>query len=201
MIITISRQFGSGGRELGHALARELSIPCFDKEIISLIAEKQDLSEDYIAMMSEKNIQTVYYNSIGNRFAMFTDPTWQNAINIMVDQQKIIRDIAEKGSCIIIGRCADVVLKDMNPYSIFVYADTASRLARCRARAPKGEELSDKDLIKQMKRIDKERASYRSNYTDAKWADMANYSLCLNTSHIDIEAITPAVASLIKASI
>ena len=139
MIITISREFGSGGRELGKRLSNVLEIPCYDKEIIQMIAEKQGFDEQYVSHISEKNLQAAYPRTIGCRFTMTPHPVTKQAVTIAVEQQKIIKTFAEQGDCIMIGRCADVILKEYNPFNIFVYADMDTKLKRCIERAPKGE--------------------------------------------------------------
>lgn len=110
MIITISREFGSGGRELGKRLSNVLEIPCYDKEIIQMIAEKQGFDEQYVSHISEKNLQAAYPRTIGCRFTMTPHPVTKQAVTIAVEQQKIIKTFAAQGDCIMIGRCADVIL-------------------------------------------------------------------------------------------
>lgn len=199
MIITISREFGSGGRELGKHLSDLLGIPCYDKEIIRMIAENQGFDENYVSRMSEKSIQEAYPITIGHRFRTTGfDHTTQQAIKINVEQTKIIKAFAEQGDCIIIGRCADVILKEYNPFNMFVYADKAARLKRCLERTADDEKLSEKELAHKISEIDKSRASHRSLYTDTKWGAKENYHLCVNTTGIDIKVLASLLATYIK---
>ena len=117
MIITISREFGSGGRELGKRLADALGIPCYDYEIIELISQEKGLHKDYVSRLSEKRINALYGATIAKRFVT-PHPTVNHALDIHIAQQKILKELASKGSCVIVGRGADVILQDRNP-SIF----------------------------------------------------------------------------------
>ncbi len=199
MIITISREFGSGGRELGKRLSEALGIPCYDNEIIQMIAKEHGFDENYIAKVSEKSIQSAYPLTIGHRFAMTPYAVTKQAIKITVEQRKIIEGFASQGDCVIIGRCADVILQNHHPLNIFVYADKESKLKRCIERAPEGENLTPMELERKMRSIDKNRAKYRELYADTKWGDKENYHLCVNTSDKEIKLLIPALAQYIKS--
>ena len=114
-IITISREFGSGGRELGKRLAEELGIPCYDHQIIEMIAKENGFDERYVANVSEKSIEAAYPMTIGHRFAMPSLEIMQQPIRVAAAQRQIIENFAKQGDCVIIGRCADVILKDPEP--------------------------------------------------------------------------------------
>lgn len=197
MIITISREFGSGGRELGKRLSDELKIPCYDKEIIQMIAEKHGFDEQYVSYVSEKNIQAAYPLTIGRRFTITPNPAAEQAVAIAVEQQKIIEGFAKQGNCIIIGRCADVILKDHNPFNIFVYADIGTKLKRCIERAPEGEHLTSTELEHKIHAVDKERKKYRAFYAAARWGVSENFHLCINTSELEIKKLVPVLAEYI----
>ena len=111
-IITISREFGSGGRELGKRLAEELGIHCYDHEIIELIAKEHGFDERYVANISEKCIEAAYPMTIGHRFAMPPVQIMDQGFQVAAAQQQIIENFAKQGDCVIVGRCADVILKD-----------------------------------------------------------------------------------------
>lgn len=196
-IITISREFGSGGRELGKRLSDYLGIPCYDHEIIDLIAEKQGLHKDYVARVSESDIRVFYPTTIGHRLSI-PRVALQQSVSISVEQSNIIKELASQGDCIIVGRCADVILQDMSPMKLFVYADMRSKVERCLSRATDGEELTEKELIRKMKQIDKSRASYREKFTSDEWGQRESYHLCINTSGKEIKSLIPGLAEYVK---
>lgn len=192
-IITISREFGSGGRELGKRLADALGIPCYDHEIIDLVAARHGFSKDQVAQVSERDIQVFYPTTIAHRF-LISRPEAQQSAQIAAAQHALMKDLARQGDCVMVGRCADVILEDHRPLNLFVYADQAAKLARCRDRAPAGEQLTEKELLKNMKQIDKDRAAYRALFTEAPWGRKESYHLCINTSHREIKELIPALA-------
>ena len=198
-IITISREFGSGGRELGKRLADELGIPCYDHEIIEMIAEQNGFDERYVANVSEKSIEAAYPLTIGHRFAMPSVQFVDQTIRVVAAQRQIVENFAKQGDCVIVGRCADVILADMHPLNLFVYADMESKLQRCKDRAPDGENLSDTELMRMIRQIDKQRAQHRQMYSDNKWGAKESYHLCLNTSGKEIKELIPALAQFVKA--
>lgn len=198
MIITISREFGSGGRELGKRLADALEIPCYDHQIIDMVAEKSNMSKDYVAWMSEKDVRSFYPATIGRSFISMNSAAHQS-MQITAAEHEIIKRVAKEGPCVIVGRAADAVLSDMAPFNIFVCASEESKLARCRERAKSGESLSDKEILKKCKEIDRERRAYHEAYSLKKWGDAASYDLCINTSGKEIKALIPAIAAYLKA--
>lgn len=194
-IITISREFGSGGRELGKRLADYLGIPCYDHEIIDMVAEKLNMDKSYVNHVSEKDIRVFYPSTIGHRFLM---PMQGQNVNVTLAQHDIISQLAEQGDCVIVGRCADVVCREMKPLNLFVYADKISKLARCQARAAETEQFSEKEMLRKMKQIDKERASYRELFAETKWGQKESYHLCVNTSGREIKTLVPAIGEYAK---
>ena len=195
-IITIGREFGSGGRELGRRLSEELGIAYFDQEIITEIAKRTSLSEQYVQAISEKRPSYSYPIHIQHSFYPGVNPVFEHSLAVYKEQSQIIKEAAEKSDCIIVGRCADYVLKDYKPLRLFVYADMDSKMKRCREKAPEGEHLSDKELKQQIKGIDKRRAKYYEFYTEHTWGDKLNYDLCINTTQTVIKEIVPVIAKL-----
>ena len=110
-------------------------------------------------------------------------------------ERRIIRALAEQGDCIIVGRGANAVLADFRPFSLFVYADTPAKLARCRARAPEGEHLTDRELEKRIRQVDMARAGVNGMVSGLHWGDKAGYHLCINTSGMEIKCAAPHVAA------
>lgn len=195
-IITISREFGSGGRELGKRLADYLNIPCYDHEIIDMAAEKYGIDKRYAAHLSEKDVRVFYPSTIAHRFMTSVQPA--QSVQIALAQHEIIRALAQQGDCVIVGRCADVVCRDFHPLNIFVYADTLTKLARCQIRASQNEQLSEKDMLRRMKQIDKDRAAYRELFTESAWGRKETYHLCINTSSREIKALVPGIGEYAK---
>ena len=195
-IITVSREFASGGREVGKRLADELGFDYYDREIITAVAEKSSFDVDYVENMLEKGLPKIFPLTFGRTFS-YPDSAQQNFTKILLAQQQIITGIAEKGrDFVIVGRSADVILSDYKTFNIFVYADTESKIRRCRQREPADEKFSDRELIRMIKRIDSGRATNREFIGNGGWGEKENYDLCLNTTDIEIKRIIPALASL-----
>lgn len=194
-IVTISREFGSGGRELGKRLAEALHVPCYDHQIIEMIAQENGFDQQYVANVSESSIEAAYPMTIGHRFATLPAvPIMDQPIRVAVAQRKIIEQLAAKGDCVIVGRCADVILKDLHPLNLFVYADMESRIRRCMERAAPDENLTAQEMLRKIKQVDKDRAHHRLMYDDGKWGAKECYHLCINTSNREIKDLVPAVA-------
>ena len=197
-IITISREFGSGGRELGKRLAEELGIHCYDHEIIELIAKEHGFDERYVANISEKCIEAAYPMTIGHRFAMPPVQIMDQGFQVAAAQQQIIENFAKQGDCVIVGRCADVILKDYHPLNLFVYADKETKIERCLRRAPADEKLTRGDIERRMRQIDRGRAQYREMYADSKWGAKETYHLCISTTEKYIKEIIPGLAAYVR---
>lgn len=197
-VITIGREFGSGGREFGRRLAEELSIEYYDKEIITEIAKHTQLSEEYIQQIVECTPHRLYPITVGHSMSFVEDYSFSQAQSVYQAQATILKDLAEKSDCVIVGRCADYILKDYNPFNVFVYADLDSRVKRCAERATDDEHYTEKQLRRKIKSIDKHRARYYSFYTGRKWGDKSNYDLCINTTDTVIKDIVPIVAKMFK---
>lgn len=197
MIITVSRQFGSGGRELGKRLADELGYAYYDKEIVTQIASQSSFNEDYINYVLDGGFSNITLNFAHTMPVI--SPVPDSATEVLVQQQKVIKAIGEKGNCVIVGRCADAILADKNPVKLFVYADDASKIKRCRERAHEGEDISDKRILKNAKAIDKGRAKFCDMISPHEWDDKNAYDLLINTTGVDITKIVPALAELIKS--
>ena len=194
-IITIGREFGSGGRELGRRLAEELGIEYCDKEIVTAIAEKTSMSQEYVREVIEGKNHHLYPITVGQSIHFAEDYYFQHTQSIFKAQSEIITELAQKSSCVIVGRCADFILRDLKPFRIFVYADIDSRIRRCIARNT-DKEISEKQIKKQILSIDKDRAKYYDFYTGNKWGDKNNYDLCINTTDVFIKDIVPHIAKM-----
>ena len=197
-IITIGREFGSGGREFGRRLAEELGFEYYDKEIISEISKHTSLSEEYVQEVLEKKPHSLYPITIGQSIRFINNYQLDQIQSIFQAQCEIIKSLAEKSNCVIVGRCADYILKDMNPFRIFVYADMPSRMKRCRDKGDADFEVTDKKLKKQIKNIDKHRKHYYEFYTSQKWGDKLNYDICINTSGKTIKEVVAEILEILK---
>ena len=196
-IITVGREFGSGGRELGRRLAEELGIGYYDKEILTEIAKNTSLSEKYIQTVVEGKPHSLFPITIGQSFAYNNDYHIRQMQEIYGAQTEIIRSLAEKSDCVIIGRCADYILRAEKPCRLFVYADIESRVQRCMVRRTEEEmDLSEQEMKKKILGIDKDRARYYSDFTGQKWGDKKYYDLCINTTDVEIKQVVPYIAKL-----
>ena len=198
-VITIGREFGSGGREVGKRLAEKLGYAYYDKEIIQEISKRTNLATEYVKQIIENRPIVYYPITIGTTLhSSYNDVLIENHTSIMSELSNILVEMAEKSNCVIVGRCADYLLKDYNPLRIFVYGNLEEKIARCRKKAPANEKLTEKQLIKLMKQIDKNRARYYQDVTCCKWGCKSNYDLAINTSSIDIKAACDMIVALVE---
>lgn len=195
-IITVGRQFGSGGRELGRRLAEELNIEYYDKEILEAIAKHTALSEEYIRQVVESKPHSLYPIRIGRSIPTVDDYHTKQIRTVYSAQNEIINSLADRSDCVIVGRCADYILRDRDPYRIFVYADIGSRIKRCMERSDETERFSEKEWQKKILKVDKNRKQYYEFYTGRNWGDISNYDLCINTSNRIIKDMIPSIAKL-----
>ena len=194
-IITVSRQFGSGGRTIGKRLAEELGFEYYDREIIDHVAGETGFSRDYVAANSEyapgKSIFSYSLEAAGTPGVMNGMTTADYLYSV---QRKKIIEVAESGKpCVIVGRCADYILKEFDGvFNVFIYADVEWRAKRI------VEVYGDSD-VKPIKRItdkDKKRAANYKHYTDRSWGDARNYDLCLNTGFLGIDKCTEIIKDI-----
>ena len=197
-IITIGREFGSGGRELGRLLAEKLNIAYYDQEIITEISKRTSLAEDYVQQFVEQIPAFPITIHVGRSFYPTVNPVFEQRTAIYVEQHKLLKELSEKSSCVIVGRCADYILREKAPFRLFVYADYESKLRRCRERAAEEEQLSEQEMKRKMAEIDKGRARYYEFYSDQKWGARQNYDLMVYTTYADLEKIALAVSRYIK---
>lgn len=192
-IITISREFGSGGRELGKRLADFLGYAYYDKEIVTAIAQQNTLNEGYVEKILDQGIYPQIPLTFGRTFST---PSQYNTAQLLGAQEAIIKELATKGNCVIVGRGANIILEEFAPFNIFVYADMPSKLERCRERAtPEEKHMSPRDLQRKIRQVDNGRAKQQELLSSLKWGDKKGYHLCVNTSGMSIKALTPQIAS------
>ncbi len=198
-IITVSREFGSGGRELGKRVADILGFDYYDSEIISAVAENSGFNASYVETTLDNHGWQDFPVTFGG--TIHSSAYMQaSKISLLVQQKKVIESIAALGKdCVIIGRNADAILKNLNPFSIFVCADAEAKLKRCRERARNDEKLTDRELLRKMKEIDKSRARTRDFLTGSEWGQCRSYHLTVNTGDWDMKVLAAAVASFAES--
>lgn len=189
-IIAISRQFGSGGRTIGKLLAEQLNIPLYDREIISQVAKESGFAESYVEEKGE-------YGSSDKAAGMFINRScYSSASNedtIWNFQTKFIKEHAEKEPCIIIGRCADYILRNrLDVLRVFIHADMKERIKRI----SEVYKINDSDPEKLLHQKDKRRAAYYQFYTDIKWGDTKNFHITLDSSAFGIEKCVQILKTL-----
>lgn len=197
-IITIGRQFGSGGRELGRRLAEELGYQYYDKEIIAEISNKTEMSEGYVRKIIDSSPRHLFPITIGHSIAYADNYYLKQVQSVYKAQSDIIQDLAKKSDCVIIGRCADYILRNYNPFRLFVYATIDSRINRCMEKADPNEVYNDKEIKQKIHEIDKNRAKYYEFYSGREWGHVENYDLCINTTNKVIKELVPCVANFLK---
>lgn len=191
IIITLSREYGSGGRYLGKLLANKLGINLYDKEFITKMAEETGLSEEYVKNNEQKrdvlaNLNNEYYYGLNNSDELF------------IKESEMIKDVASKESCVIVGRCADFILKDnKNVLKIFVYSNMKDKINRATKYYGMNEETAEKEIS----RIDKLRANHYKYYTGNTWKDFTNYDICINSDALGIEKSADFIADIVKEKI
>lgn len=189
-IITISREFGSGGQTIGKQLAAKLGIPCYDAELLEKIAEESGFAKDYIAEQGEYAVGSNWFShAFSGRD--YTGHSYQD--DLWAIQRKIILELAEKESCVIVGRCADYILKDNpNCLRVFIHSDIENRAKRIVEQY--GE--SNVSPEKRLRDKDKRRAAYYQFYTDMKWGVAQNYHITLNSGLLGIDKCVEILAGL-----
>ncbi len=199
-VVTICRQFGSGGSEIGYRLAKELGIKYYDKDIVVQSAKESGMCEQVVAQEEEKATGSFLYSMVlaphaaASHFLNWTEDSLND--RIYKAQAAFIRNTAQKESCVFIGRCADYLLWDEpNVYRIFIQADLEDRKARIAAEGGISVEKAEEII----KKKDKTRANYYNFHTNNKWTDLTNYDLCLNVSKIGgIEAAVHLIREMIE---
>ena len=200
IIITIARQYGSGGREIGERLAKLLDIPLYDKELITEAATKGNLNEEVIKATEESAANSLLYTlAMGSNIAGAGPHFgYRMPINdkLFILQSEVIKEYASRGSAVIIGRCADYVLREEeNLFRIFIYGDLEHRKARVAERHPEVKSSAIVDLIS---KTDKRRANYYSYYTGDKWGKADKYDLVVSTSTIGVHGAAELIYNYLK---
>ena len=199
IIITIARQYGSGGREIGERVAKLLEIPLYDKELITEAAANGNLNEDVIKSVDESAANSLLYTlAMGSNIMGHGAFGYKMPLNdkLFILQSDVIKKYAESGSAVIIGRCADYVLKDREDVlRLFIYGDLEHRKTRIKERHP---EIKPSQIVDIINKTDKRRASYYNFYTGNKWGKYDNYDMAINSSTLGIEGTAELIVALAK---
>lgn len=189
IIITIGRQFGSGGREIGKMVSEKLGISFYDKEIISVAAKESGLCEQIFETHDEKPTSSFLYSLVMDTYSLGYGGTGYMDVpvgqKVFLAQFDAIKKIAERESCVIVGRCADYALEDYkNVFNVFIHADREERIRRVMNRDNIQKESDAWDTIN---KSDKRRANYYNYYSNKKWGEAKTYDLCINSSLLGVE--------------
>lgn len=190
LVITIGREFGSGGREIARKVAEKLNIKMYDKELISLISKNSGMCEDVVREFDETAVNSFLYALSTGSFAGASVMSTTQSLSIndkaFINCSQTIKDLADNESCVIVGRCAESILKGReNLLSVFIYADLEQRIKR----VCEHENITADSAESVIKRADKKRASYHNYYSDTRWGARNAYDLCINSKiGIDIAA-------------
>lgn len=200
IVITIARQYGSGGREIGEKVAKKLGIPLYDRELITEAASRGSLDEKVTKMADESAANSLLYtlamgsNVLGTTMHFGYKMPLNDKLFIL--QSEVIKEYAKAGSCVIIGRCADYVLRDEEHLlRIFIYGDLDHRQARITERHP---ELKSGQIIDVINKTDKRRSSYYNFYTGNKWGKYDNYDIAVNSSTLGIDGAAELICACVE---
>ena len=198
-IVTISRQYGSGGRYIGENLAKAMGVPCYDEKLIDMVAKESGFAQSFVAEKGERMTGSLLFSIASslsfanNVFSTNNGVTLQD--EIYFTQNRIIKELADKGPCVIVGRCADYILREREDcLNVFIFADNESKIER----AEKYFNITREEAPAVLKKKDKARANHYKYYTDQEWGMASNYDLCLNSGLIGIEGCVKAIQQVLE---
>ena len=198
-IVTISRQYGSGGRYIGENLAKAMGVPCYDEKLIDMVAKESGFAQSFVAEKGERMTGSLLFNIASslsfanNVFSTNNGVTLQD--EIYFTQNRIIKELADKGPCVIVGICADYILREREDcLNVFIFADNESKIER----AEKYFNITREEAPAVLKKKDKARANHYKYYTDQEWGMASNYDLCLNSGLIGIEGCVKAIQQVLE---
>ena len=199
IVITISRQYGSGGKTIGAMLSKELGINCYSREILRMASEDSGINEKLFGMSDEKVRRAGWFKLLSRPYEGGLIPPEDREFtsddNLFNYQAKVIKELAEKESCVFIGRCADFVLKDRpDVMSVFIHAPQDY----CLARGMERNSMTEKEMERFIAKTDKYRGDFYHYYTGRTWNDARNYDLCLDSSKLGYERCVDEIISYMK---
>lgn len=201
-IITVGRQYGSGGREIGKKISDQLGIPFYDKELVEMAAKKSNISNEAVKEIDERATNSLLYSIVTGSFGMkgLNAPLfYEMPMNdkFFIAQSEVIKEVAHQGDCVIVGRCADYVLEheeNVDVLSLFLYASLDFRTLRVASDL----NLTVHHAKDYIQKTDKQRRTYYDYYTSHEWGKMSNYDLCINTEKIGIDKTAELVVRYLK---
>ncbi|MFI3299146.1 MAG: cytidylate kinase family protein [Rikenellaceae bacterium] len=193
LVVTISREYGSGGHRVAEMVAKKLGIPLYDKELIELVAQESHLSESYVSEKEQNLPHPILYQMIMQDYEAPLEKSLSKQDALFVAQSSVIRRLASKGSCVIVGRCADYILRDFSgSINIFLYADMDYK-----ERVAVSEYgLSPSDAHSEIQRIDRARADHYYHYTNRRWGASRNYHLSCNSGHFSVDELSDMIVRI-----
>jgi len=198
LIITIRREYGSGGRDIGESLPSELGIPFFDKDIIQMVAEKSGLSAGFIEKSDENLPNTFLHNLKYSAYSTYDAISFYDTPvtdKVFLAQSAVIKDLAAQGSCVIVGRCADYILREEpGLVTTFIRGRLEDRVARAVERYG----LPNEKPAEKIRKIDKSRTNYYKYYTNRQWGSIDNFDLAVNTSFTGIEGAVAVILTMLR---
>lgn len=195
-IICIGRQYGSGGREIGEKLARELNIPCYDKLLIKKAALESGLSEDFISKSEESPINSIQFLS-GNPYvdiAGIGNTFYSESQLVYNAEETVIKQLAKQGPCVIIGRCASSIIPKEDRLSVFIYADEKDKIRHVMER----NKISEKDAIHRIKHINRMRKQFFDFYSDTLWGRPESYDTMISSSRFGTDGCVKLIIDTLK---
>lgn len=201
LVITIGRQFGSGGRDVGERIAEYFNIPFYDKELVEMAAQKSNISKEALKEVDEHATNSFLYSLASGNYSMrgINAPIYyEMPINdkLFIAQAEVIKEVAKKGSCVIVGRCADYVLENenMDLLNVFIFGNLDYRAKRVMEAL----ELPQSKARDKVMKTDKQRRTYYDYYTSRDWGVMSNYDLCINTETVGISGAANLIINHVK---
>jgi cytidylate kinase len=188
LVVTVSREYGSGGRYIGRLIADKLGIKLYDKDFIEILAKETGLSEEYIENNEQKRTTLDILNN-GYYYGL------TNSDELFLKESELIKEVAQKESCVIIGRCADFILREnKNIFKIFVYSNMENKIKR----ATEIYGISKEKAAKEIKKVDKQRANHYKHYTETEWNNPGNYDICINSDTLGVEKTAELICGMIQ---
>lgn len=202
-IITIGRQYGSAGHEIGALIAKKLGFAFYDKQLVEIAAKNSNIADETVKHIDEKATSSLLYSLASGSYSLrgMNGPLYyEMPLNdkLFLAQSDVIKNVAAKENCVIVGRCADYVLddvEDINLINVFIYADMDFRVKRVMDTF----ELTEKQAKDKVVKTDKQRKTYYSYYSNRDWGKMTNYDICLSTSKLGIERSADAIVNFVRS--